>query len=371
MPDLKTSDFDFDLPQERIAQSACEPRDTARLLRVTPEGLFDHHIYDLPDLLRAGDLLVLNDTRVIPARLYGKRGEVKIEVLLLKKHTPSTWEALARPGKRLKIGNTIQFAPELDAEVLEKRDDGEILIRFNVPDDSLLSLLHKYGEPPLPPYIKRAVGAAKCDAERYQTVYAARDGAVAAPTAGMHFTPDLLAKLAAKDIQNVKVTLHVGAGTFLPVKAEFLKDHVMHAEWGEISEEVADNINKARQERRRIVCVGTTSLRVLESASDENGVVRPFSEETSIFIAPGYRFRATDVLLTNFHLPQSTLFMLVAAFMGLETMRNAYAYAIRENYRFYSYGDACLLEREGAVTPASEGEHTFYSGSLRSRRTAE
>ena len=344
MSNLKTSDFDFDLPQERIAQTACEPRDAARLLRVTPKGPSDHHVFDLPGLLKAGDLLVLNDTRVIPARLYGKRGEVKVELLLLKKSASSTWQALAKPGKRLKIGNTIQFAPDLSAEVIEKHDDGEILVRFNVPENSLMGLLHEYGEPPLPPYIKRAQGAAKADASRYQTIYAARDGAVAAPTAGMHFTPELLAELAAKGINHVKVTLHVGAGTFLPVKAEYIKDHIMHAEWGEISPPVADQINKARNEGRRIVCVGTTSLRVLESASNGKGVIRPFSEETSIFISPGYRFRAADVLLTNFHLPQSTLFMLVSAFLGLEAMRRAYAYAIRKNYRFYSYGDACLLE---------------------------
>jgi len=257
----------------------------------------------------------------------------------------STWAVLARPGKRLKIGNTITFAPDFSAEVLEKREDGEVLLRFNVADDAFLPLLQKYGEPPLPPYIKRSPGSARADAERYQTVFANRDGAVAAPTAGLHFTPALLDKLAAKGIGLVKVTLHVGAGTFLPVKTEYIKDHIMHAEWGEISEDVANSINLAHREGRRIVCVGTTSLRVLESAADENGSVRPFSEETSIFITPGYRFRICDVLMTNFHLPQSTLFMLVSAFMGLEAMRAAYAYAIRENYRFYSYGDACLLER--------------------------
>ncbi len=345
MRDLKTSDFDFDLPVERIAQTACEPRDHARLLRVTPTALSDRHIYDLPDLLRPGDLLVLNNTRVIPARLYGKRGDVKIELLLCKKTTPSTWEALARPGKRLKVGQTISFAPDFSADVLEKLDSGEISVRFNVGDGSLLPLLQKYGEPPLPPYIKRAQGEALADADRYQTVYAACDGAVAAPTAGMHFTPALLDKLAAKNISRVFVTLHVGAGTFLPVKADYIKDHVMHAEWGEISEETAEKINRARREKRRIVCVGTTSLRLIESATDESGLIRPFSGETAIFISPGYRFRAVDALLTNFHLPQSTLFMLVSAFMGLETMRAAYAYAIKENYRFYSYGDACLLER--------------------------
>lgn len=346
MLDLKTTDFDFDLPLERIAQTACEPRDHARLLRIRPQGLSDFHVYDLPELLKPNDLLVMNDTRVIPARIYGKRGDVRIEILLHKKVAPSSWLAFARPGKRLHIGDVVQFAPDFSAEILEKREGGDVLARFNVPDGALVSLLRSYGEPPLPPYIKRAPGEAKADVDRYQTVYAARDGAVAAPTAGLHFTPELLDKLAAKGIQTAKVTLHVGAGTFLPVKADFVKDHIMHAEWGEITKETADTINRARQNGQRIVSIGTTSLRVLESAADVLGVVRPFSEDTAIFITPGYKFRAVDVLLTNFHLPQSTLFMLVSAFMGLDVMRGAYRHAIGEDYRFYSYGDACLLERE-------------------------
>jgi S-adenosylmethionine:tRNA ribosyltransferase-isomerase len=360
MCDLKTADFDFDLPVERIAQVACEPRDHARLLRVGADGFSNCHIYDLPTLLKAGDLLVMNDTRVIPARLYGKRvrlpehsltriapsaQERKIEILLHKKVFAATWLAFARPGKRLRVGDAIVFAPPFSAEVLEKHESGEILLRFDVPDERVVPLLHRHGEPPLPPYIKRAVGEAKADSARYQTVYAARDGAVAAPTAGLHFTPELLATLADKGIEHVTVTLHVGAGTFLPIKTENIKDHVMHAEWGEISQEASDRINQAKHEGRRIVCIGTTSLRLIESAADEAGVVHPFSQETSIFITPGYRFRVTEALLTNFHLPQSTLFMLVSAFMGLETMRKAYVYAIENAYRFYSYGDACLLER--------------------------
>jgi S-adenosylmethionine:tRNA ribosyltransferase-isomerase len=355
MRDLKTSDFDFDLPQERIAQTAIEPRDHARLLRVTTASLSDHHVYDLPDLLHKGDVLVMNDTRVIPARLYGKRGEVKVEILLHKKQAISTWLAFARPGKRLRIGDVIQFAQDFAAEILEKHASGEILLRFvrerrvsseqNLSDAQLLSLLHQHGEPPLPPYIKRESGTAQADRDRYQTVYAARDGAVAAPTAGLHFTPELLVKLLAKGVEHVIVTLHVGAGTFLPVKAEHIKDHVMHAEWGEVSAAAADRINKARKEGRRIIAVGTTSLRVLESAADEAGIVRPFAEDTAIFITPGYRFRVIDALITNFHLPQSTLFMLVSALMGLNVMRDAYAYAIKNDYRFYSYGDASLLEK--------------------------
>ncbi|MDD4616949.1 MAG: tRNA preQ1(34) S-adenosylmethionine ribosyltransferase-isomerase QueA [Alphaproteobacteria bacterium] len=343
---MKTADFDFDLPPDRIAQQACEPRDHARLLRVTPQGFFDFHVFDLPQLLRAGDLLVINDTRVIPARLFGKRGEVKIELLLHKKTGPSTWLAFARPGKRLKAKDTVVIAPDFEANILEKRPCGEMLIQFSVADEAVIPLLHQYGEPPLPPYIKRAEGAAKADAARYQTIYAARDGAVAAPTAGLHFTPELFKKLESNGIEVVKVTLHVGAGTFLPVKVDRIKDHVMHAEWGEITPECAAKITKAKCEGRRIVCVGTTSLRVLESATDDNGVVHSFSEETSIFIAPGYRFKVADLLLTNFHLPQSTLFMLVSAFMGLETMRQAYAHAIEKGYKFYSYGDACLLEKQ-------------------------
>ncbi|MDR3425389.1 MAG: tRNA preQ1(34) S-adenosylmethionine ribosyltransferase-isomerase QueA [Alphaproteobacteria bacterium] len=388
---MKTSDFDFVLPLDRIAQTAVEPRDCARLLRVMPDRLSDHHVYDLPDLLRAGDVLVMNDTRVIPARIYGRRGEVKVEILLHKKNAAAAWLAFARPGKRLRVGDRVEFAPDFFAEILEKQESGEVLLRFLSPlppegrgggggsaaeaaarnhqqarlqsspphplpppsrgggvlsDERLLALLHRYGEPPLPPYIKREAGAAKADRDRYQTVYAARDGAVAAPTAGLHFTPELLGKLKSKNIDQVIVTLHVGAGTFLPVKAENIKDHVMHAEWGEITPQAAEKINRARLEGRRIVCVGTTSLRVIESAADESGVVRPFAEDTAIFITPGYRFRAADVLLTNFHLPQSTLFMLVSAFMGLETMQSAYAYAMGNAYRFYSYGDACLLERE-------------------------
>lgn len=345
MSDLKTSDFDFELPAERIAQTAIEPRDHARLLRVTPQGLADHHIYDLSSLLREGDLLIINDTRVIPARIYGMRSTVRIEVLLHKKHAACEWLAFARPGKRLRVGDVIVFAPDFSAEILEKHEAGEILLRFNGKDDELLRMLQKYGEPPLPPYIKREADTAKADRERYQTVYAARDGAVAAPTAGLHFTPELLARLESKGIERVTVTLHVGAGTFLPVKANFIKDHVMHAEWGEVSAQAAEAINQARREGRRIVAVGTTSLRVIESAADEQGIVHPFSRDTAIFITPGHRFRAIDVLLTNFHLPQSTLFMLVSAFMRLDVMLAAYDYAIRHDYRFYSYGDACLLER--------------------------
>jgi len=346
LSDQKTADFDFELPSDRIAQSAAEPRDHARLLHVSPDAFTDKHVYDLPDLLRAGDLLVLNDTRVIPARLYGMRGLVRVEVMLHKKVAAKEWLTFARPGKRLRVGDSIVFADDFCAEIIAKYANGEILIRFEADDGAILAQLQKYGEPPLPPYIKREAGAGKTDQERYQTVYAARDGAVAAPTAGLHFTPELLSKLNDKGIETVTVTLHVGAGTFLPVKVENIKNHVMHAEWGEILPQAAQAINKAHTEGRRVIAVGTTSLRVVESAADESGHVRGFAEETSIFITPGYRFRAIDALMTNFHLPQSTLFMLVSAFMGLERMHEAYAYAIKENYRFYSFGDASLLERK-------------------------
>ncbi|HEU0117390.1 MAG TPA: tRNA preQ1(34) S-adenosylmethionine ribosyltransferase-isomerase QueA [Alphaproteobacteria bacterium] len=343
--DWRTDDFDFDLPQDRIAQSAIEPRDHARLLHVTQGDLTDRHIYDLPDLLRAGDVLVVNDTKVIPARIYGKRGEVSIEILLHKKEGPQSWLAFARPGKRLRVNDDVVFADNFSATVAEKFDDGQVRLHFSVTDEKLYPLLQKYGEPPLPPYIKREKGEARQDEARYQTVYASREGAVAAPTAGLHFTPELLKKLDDKGVKRATVTLHVGAGTFLPVKAERIKDHAMHAEWGEVSADAADIINQAKQQGGRIIAVGTTSLRLLESAADENGVVKPFAADTSIFIYPGCRIKTADMLLTNFHLPKSTLFMLVSAFMGLDAMRVAYKYAIDNNYRFYSFGDATLLER--------------------------
>jgi len=343
-PDLLTSDFDFDLPPELIAQTPINPRDHAKLLHIGA-GLADHHVYDLPSLLRAGDLLIFNDTKVIPARLYGKRDDVEIEIFLHKKYAPSVWQVFAKPGKRLHVGDRVDFAPDFSAEILEKNEDGEVLVRFSVPDESLPASLEKYGETPLPPYIKRGKGGDVNDRARYQTIYAAREGAVAAPTAGLHFTPELLEKLTARDIECATVTLHVGAGTFHPVKADHVKDHVMHAEWGEITPGIAAYINKARAEGRRIVAVGTTSLRLLEAAADANGTVHPFQDETDIFITPGYNFRAVDALITNFHLPKSTLFMLVSAFAGLDRMRAAYEHAKACGYRFYSYGDASLLER--------------------------
>ena len=318
--DLKTSDFDFALPPARIAQMPLEPRDSARLLHVTAGALSDRRITDLVDLLHADDLLVMNDTRVIPARLFGHRGTVSVETLLHKKIAPRTWTAFARPGKRLKIGDTVTFAENFFAEILRKHESGEVDLRFSASDVELMSLLLQHGAPPLPPYIKKTPEDARLEQTRYQTVYARHDGAVAAPTAGLHFTPELLTRLADKGVEMTKVTLHVGAGTFSPVKADYIKDHVMHSEWGQIDTATADQIVTAKQAGRRIIAVGTTSLRLLESAAAD-GTVRPFSGETDIFITPGYRFKAVDALLTNFHLPKSTLFMLVCAFMGIECMR--------------------------------------------------
>ncbi len=339
---MKVDDFDFELPRERIAERPARPRDAARLLEVRPDGLGDHRVSDLPRLLRPGDMLVFNDTRVIPARLAGRRGGAKVEVTLHKRKAPGRWRAFARPARKLSAGDRIDFGEVLAATVAEKGEAGEVTLDFGLDDAALFAALEAQGAMPLPPYIKRAEPD-PADREDYQTVYARRPGAVAAPTAGLHFTDRLLRALDARGVATVFVTLHVGAGTFLPVKAERVEDHRMHAEWGEIGDAAAIAINAARAQGGRIVAVGTTSLRLLESAAEEDGTVRPFMGETDIFIAPGYRFRAVDLLLTNFHLPRSTLFMLVAAFSGLARMKAAYAHAVDAGYRFYSYGDACLL----------------------------
>ena len=345
---MRTDDFDFDLPESLIAQEPATPRDSARLL-VVADRLADRCVADLPDLLAPGDLLVLNDTRVIPARLRGRRGAASVEITLHRPLDDGRWRAFARPARRLKPGDRIEFAPGFHAEVVERRDAGEITVAPNLTGDDFRAALREHGAVPLPPYIKRAAGPRASDRERYQTVYARRDGAVAAPTAGLHFTDRLFAALAARGIGRATVTLHVGAGTFLPVTAERAADHRMHPEWGTVSPEAAETVNRARAGGGRIVAVGSTSLRLLESAAGPDGAVAPFEGETSLFILPGYRFRVADLMLTNFHLPRSTLFMLVAAFSGLERMKAAYAHAIREGYRFYSYGDACLLHRRDGV----------------------
>lgn len=339
---MKVELFDFHLPESHIATRPVTPRDAARLLYVGAE-LADQHIKDLPDLLQANDLLVLNNTKVIPARLNGTRGEAKVEVTLHKNLTADSWQAFAKPAKRLRVGDAYQIAPDFVAIVAEKLETGEVVLQFDCGGAALLEKLHAHGEMPLPPYMKRAADAK--DASNYQTVFAKEEGAVAAPTAGLHFTPELFSALKAKGIETVEVTLHVGAGTFLPVKVDDTADHAMHSEWVHVSPEAADAINAAKTMGRRVVAVGTTALRTLESVTGVDGIVRPFSGDTSIFITPGYSFKAIDALLTNFHLPKSTLFMLVSAFAGLERMQAAYQHAIDTGYRFYSYGDACLLER--------------------------
>ncbi len=287
--------------------------------------------------------MVFNNTRVIPARLFGLRGEAKIE-LLLHKPVDQQWLAFAKPAKKLRVGDTIIIADDFAAEVIEKREDGQVLLRFSLEGEAFLEALHRHGHMPLPPYIKRADTAE--DRERYQTIYAKHDGSVAAPTAGLHYTPALLAALESAGMGRAEVTLHVGAGTFQPVKVSDTRDHVMHHEWGCITPEVAATINATKARGGRVVAVGTTAMRLLEAATNEDGVLMPFVGETDIFITPGYRFRLVDALLTNFHLPKSTLFMLVSAFSGLEVMQTAYAHAIAQGYRFYSYGDGCLLEKK-------------------------
>ena len=336
---MLVTDFDFTLPPERIALRPVVPRDAARLLRVTHAGLADLTMHDLPAQLRAGDVLVFNDTRVIPAQLFGHKHSALIRVTLHQQVEHRRWWSFVRNAKRLRLGDRIDFGAGLEGVVEARGDDGSIQWRFDSAAPFEVALAAA-GQMPLPPYIasKRAVDAQ--DDTDYQTLYAVKPGAVAAPTAGLHFTPELLAALDAAGIARTTVTLHVGPGTFLPVKVETLAGHRMHAEWGEVSAEAADAINGASG---RVIAVGTTSLRLIESAADDGGHVRPFTGETDIFITPGYRFRVVNGLMTNFHLPKSTLFMLVSALMGLDTMRAAYAHAIERGYRFYSYGDASLL----------------------------
>ncbi len=332
--------FDFHLPPERIALRPAEPRDSARLLLVAEDRIEDRAVLDLPGLLSAGDVLVFNDTKVIPAQLEGKRGEARIGATLHKREGPRTWRAFVRNAKRLKQGDRIDFGQGVSALVLAKGDD--VLIEFEGGEPVEL-LLERAGRMPLPPYIAGKREADDRDRRDYQTMFAREEGAVAAPTAALHFTHRLIDRLAAAGIGRETLTLHVGAGTFLPVKAEDTDSHVMHAEWGRIDAATAGRLNAARTAGGRIVAVGTTSLRLLESAAGEDGTIRAFEGDTAIFITPGYRFRAVGGLVTNFHLPRSTLFMLVSALMGVERMQRAYAHAIGEGYRFYSYGDASLL----------------------------
>ncbi|HVM81211.1 MAG TPA: tRNA preQ1(34) S-adenosylmethionine ribosyltransferase-isomerase QueA [Stellaceae bacterium] len=345
---MRVDEFDFDLPKELIADRPAEPRESARLLVVGKE-LQDRRIADLPGLLRAGDLLVFNDTRVIPARLQGRRGAAQVEVTLHRDLGQGVWLAFAKGTKRLKTGDRLVFAADFAAEVTGKTPAGEVALHFALDGPEFRAALERHGAMPLPPYIKRPRGGDPRDRRDYQTIFARKEGAVAAPTAGLHFTERLVAELAAGGIEHLTVTLHVGAGTFLPVKAEDTSEHVMHGETGFLDAATAERLNARRKAGGRIVAVGTTSLRLLETAVDAEGRFHPFAGETKLFITPGYRFRAIDVLVTNFHLPRSTLFMLVSAFAGLARMRAAYAHAIGERYRFFSYGDACLLLPEAAA----------------------
>ena len=356
---MRTSDFDFELPEAAIALRPAQPREAARLLHVQPGiGLEDRMVGDLPDLLRPGDLLLFNDTRVIPARLNGVRERdgsvVAVEATLHRRLAPDRWAAFMKPGKRLRAGDRVRFgarsdaaceAAGFDATVVEKGEGGEVTLAFDLSGVLLDEAVAAHGLMPLPPYIAAKRPEDEQDRRDYQTVFAREDGSVAAPTAGLHFTPELLERLRERGVEQRFVTLHVGAGTFLPVKVDAVSDHRMHPEYGVVDAETAAAVNAARAEGRRVVCVGTTALRLLESASGDEGVVRPFAGETAIFITPGYRFRAADLLMTNFHLPRSTLFMLVCAFSGTQAMREAYGHAIANGYRFYSYGDASLLGR--------------------------
>jgi len=334
--------FDFDLPTDCIALRPARPRDSARLLAVRAGEFSDHVFRDLPDLVRAGDVLVFNDTKVIPAQLEGKRGDAAIGATLHKREGPRDWRAFLRNGKRAREGDVIDFGRGVSATVRDKAEDGSALLHFH-DDEPVELLLERAGTMPLPPYIasKRAVD--ERDRDDYQTMFARQEGAVAAPTAALHFTPQLLEALEARGVGRETLTLHVGAGTFLPVKAEDTVDHKMHAEWGRIDQATAERLNAVRRAGGRLISVGTTSLRLLESATGDDGIIRPFEGDTAIFIAPGYRFKAIDGLITNFHLPKSTLFMLVSALMGLDVMKQVYAHAIAAGYRFYSYGDGSLL----------------------------
>ena len=338
--------FDFDLPPDRIALRPARPRDSARLLLVEGDRIADRRVLDLPGLLRPGDVLVFNDTKVIPAQLEGRRGDASIGVTLHKREGPRTWQAFVRNARRLRVGDTIQFDSGVTASAMERSGDGSFLVQFGGTEPVEL-LLERAGRMPLPPYIASKRSADESDRDDYQTVFACEEGAVAAPTAALHFTDRLLQALDDRGVLRETLTLHVGAGTFLPVKAENTSDHVMHSEWGSIDAETAWRLNSARSAGGRLIAVGTTSLRLIESAADQDGTIHPFEGDTAIFITPGYRFKAIDGLMTNFHLPRSTLFMLVSALMGLDVMKAAYAHAIGEGYRFYSYGDSSLLLPEG------------------------
>ncbi len=350
---MRVDDFDFNLPESAIALEPARPRDSARMLHIKDNAFVDKTIRDLPNILRDGDLLIVNDTKVIPAQLKGMRPardslgrDVSVDVTL-HKNMPSDegqlWRSFIRPAKRMQVGDHIHFGENFSAKIIA-RDGAEASLLFDMKPHDFREALLVNGVPPLPPYIARKRGVRACDHEDYQTYFAKAEGSVAAPTAGLHFTDQLIASLAAKNVQIETITLHVGAGTFLPMMVDNTKDHIMHSEWGQITKDQAGRINKVREGGGRAVAVGTTSLRLLESAVDQAGKIQPFSDETDIFITPGYEFRAVDGLITNFHLPRSTLFMLVCAMAGMNTMKGAYDHAVKTGYRFYSYGDACFIE---------------------------
>jgi S-adenosylmethionine:tRNA ribosyltransferase-isomerase len=341
---MRVSDFDFQLPQDLVAQKPASPRDSARLLHISDKFL-DMQVVDLPFLINPGDILVFNNTKVIPSRLTGLRGNASIELTLHKQYARDLWLAFARGSKRLKIGDEIIFADDFCSKVEEKKANGQVLLSFGGNNCTVIEGLNQYGRMPLPPYIKRYDKNSNKDQIDYQTMHAKRLGAVAAPTAGLHFTPELMERLERRGVKKAFVTLHVGAATFLPVKVEEVENHIMHSEWAELDSTTANSINRVREKGGNIISVGSTSLRVLETASDETGELQPFIGETDIFIKPGYTFKVIDKMFTNFHLPRSTLFMLVAALAGLDNIKAAYAHAIFEKYRFFSYGDACLIER--------------------------
>ena len=347
---MKVEAFDFGLPDELIALRPVSPRDSSRLLVVHADGRLEHRRFsDLPDYLRAPDILLANNSRVIPARLRGVRegrgAEAKVEILLHRRLAPDAFAALARPARKLAVGDGLMLGRDIAATVRTFSGQGEIEVAFEYSGAALDSAIAAQGEMPLPPYIAGKRPADARDSDDYQTVYASPSGSVAAPTAGLHFTPELLQRVEEKDVRHAYATLHVGLGTFVPVKVENTNEHRMHAEWAELDAATAVRLNETHARGGRIAAIGTTALRTLESPTGEDGVVHPLAGDTDIFISPGYHFRAADLLVTNFHLPRSTLFMLVSAFMGMEVMRAAYETAIRERYRFYSYGDACLLLR--------------------------
>ena len=342
----RLSDFNYSLPSELIAQSPFDPRDLARLLHVAKDNLNDYVMRDLPSLLRAGDLLLANDTKVIPAQLHGRINDKNIGLTLHKQISENSWLAFAKPAKKCVLNAVINFGDGFEAIVDERRSAGEVLITFNHSSTSLVQRIEKYGKMPLPPYIKRDREGDYSDMVNYQTVFAEKIGAVAAPTAGLHFTPELKQSVLDTGAQIEMVTLHVGAGTFLPVKSENLSEHKMHSEWGEVTQEIANKINEAKQNNRRVICIGTTSLRIVESIWAKFGKMQAFKGDTDLFITPGYSFNVADMLLTNFHLPKSTLLMLVSAFAGFDEMKAAYQHAVVHRYRFFSYGDGCLLEKK-------------------------